>query len=693
MAQGTTWQEVHGLIEQALQNLVAEARQALRENVASPANAGEGRRSGAAAAFAKDGPGSSRTTLTAPSEDLPGSSRTTLSLPEEHFLTSSQTAVQAQWSSGAQARPEEHTWMMRPQGRFITSDRHGDETLRGRAQAQEQAAPTAGFTFREPRTSGNQKPILLASCLETDQGAESEGCAEVATGGHSTSSPSLPSVCEDGKRVSIGGASDQDGKRVSIVGASDQVIEARKEQLRSCQTRETLFMPLPGSNRKSPFRAATVMLDDRCALMLALKAWVDHPAFDYFISVAILLNSVLMGLQVQFSALDAWAMTGEQTPEYLTTTSSVFCIIFVTELTLRIIVHGTNFLKREGWRWNVFDLVVVLLQVIEEVAGLLVLTGLREPGTVSSLPTSLTFMRVLRILRLVRIIRVVRVLHLIKELRTMVHSITNTVLSLFWTVLLLFLVIYTLAVCFTQVMADAVVDDPELAADLDGHRYFGSLERSTLSLYQVITGGANWGVVMIPLMDTVSPLMAIPFTLYISFSVLAMLNVITGMFVESAMANAGEENTLDLVHSLRQIVESMKDENTERLTWIKFKSQIDTPRMLRYFKSIELDPSEAESLFKLLDPEGSGSINPDDFVMGCLRLHGTAKAIDLTTLMCEVRTLGRKLRQHAKFVEAALLKKGSAPPAPRKVCLPRGVGMSQDAEALVAQQSNSTLQL
>jgi len=41
--------------------------------------------------------------------------------------------------------------------------------------------------------------------------------------------------------------------------------------------------------------------------------------------------------------------------------------------------------------------------------------------------------------------------------------------------------------------------------------------------------------------------------------------------------------------------------------------------------------------------------------MGCLRLHGTAKAIDLTTLMCEVRWLRRQWDEHAEFLENALL--------------------------------------
>merc|ERR1719440_1645900 len=80
-----------------------------------------------------------------------------------------------------------------------------------------------------------------------------------------------------------------------------------------------------------------------------------------------------------------------------------------------------------------------------------------------------------------------------------------------------------------------------------------------------------------------------------------------------------------------------------------------------YFKSVDLDPSEARSLFKLMDADQSGTVEAEEFVMGCLRLRGTAKAIDLATLMYENRRwfhrfekLLKKLRQQEKQIHAAL---------------------------------------
>mmetsp|Transcript_118861 Transcript_118861/g.222189 ORF Transcript_118861/g.222189 Transcript_118861/m.222189 type:complete len:91 (-) Transcript_118861:130-402(-) len=40
-------------------------------------------------------------------------------------------------------------------------------------------------------------------------------------------------------------------------------------------------------------------------------------------------------------------------------------------------------------------------------------------------------------------------------------------------------------------------------------------------------------------------------------------------------------------------------------------------------------------LFKLLDIDGSGAVGIEEFVIGCMRLKGSAKSIDLATLMYE----------------------------------------------------------
>mmetsp|Transcript_118999 Transcript_118999/g.381297 ORF Transcript_118999/g.381297 Transcript_118999/m.381297 type:complete len:468 (+) Transcript_118999:287-1690(+) len=380
---------------------------------------------------------------------------------------------------------------------------------------------------------------------------------------------------------------------------------------------------------------------------------VEHEFFDYTVAVAILLNSILMGVQAQFAAVAARDPDDDGEPPWLRLISTAFCSAFTAELLLRIILYRCAFFTMDGWRWNVFDVVVVGLQLIEEIIAFEAAqtwNGLQSQRRERT--TSLSFMRILRMLRLVRIIRVVRVLRLVRELRTMVHSIGSTLVSLFWIVLLLLLLIYVTGICFTQMVADSGMDDPEgVEEGTKAHMFFGSLDRSILSLYQAMTGGVNWKDVMDALVGRTSPVMAFVFCIYIAFAVLAMLNVITGVFVGSALAKATEEDCIDLLHGLREAVETMKIPGTNRLQWDSFESQLKSATMQHYFQSIDLDPSEASGLFRLLDQDGSGTIEAEDFVMGCLRLHGAATAIDLTTLMCEVRWMRRRWLEHAMKLE------------------------------------------
>merc|ERR1712187_744736 len=131
-----------------------------------------------------------------------------------------------------------------------------------------------------------------------------------------------------------------------------------------------------------------------------------------------------------------------------------------------------------------------------------------------------------------------------------------------------------------------------------------------------------------------------------------MGNVITGLFVEAALTNTATENDIEMVNSMRQLFEEVDFAETGQMTWEQFESQLSTPGMEMYFRAIDLDMSEARGLFKLLDLDESGSISVDEFVMGCLRLRGTAKAIDLATLMFENRRNNLRWRALADSTQA-----------------------------------------
>eukprot|EP00438_Fugacium_kawagutii_P020235 Skav232472 [mRNA] locus=scaffold2877:144742:155311:+ [translate_table: standard] len=66
----------------------------------------------------------------------------------------------------------------------------------------------------------------------------------------------------------------------------------------------------------------------------------------------------------------------------------------------------------------------------------------------------------------------------------------------------------------------------------------------------------------------------------------------------------------------------------------EFKAALSDPRLRVWLSALDLQSSDAENLFNLLD-DGDGSISYQEFLSGAKRLKGGAQSIDLVTLMRE----------------------------------------------------------
>merc|ERR1712228_841234 len=91
------------------------------------------------------------------------------------------------------------------------------------------------------------------------------------------------------------------------------------------------------------------------------------------------------------------------------------------------------------------------------------------------------------------------------------------------------------------------------------------------------------------------------------------------------------------------IAELFFSNNDRTITYEQFCQQIETEAMQEYFKSINVDPSEATVLYKLLDIDNSGGVDAEEMVNGCLRLRGGAKALDLSLLLYETTRMNQMI--------------------------------------------------
>ena len=128
------------------------------------------------------------------------------------------------------------------------------------------------------------------------------------------------------------------------------------------------------------------------------------------------------------------------------------------------------------------------------------------------------------------------------------------------------------------------------------------------------------------------------FLCFISIMMLAVLNIITGIFVTDAvemaasdrdiMMLAEQEMKLDQVKKLRQLFDHFGCDKSS-VTLEEFELHIKKPEVRVILGMLGLDISEASKFFKILDVDQSGDVEIDEFVVGCLNLKGKEKMMDL----------------------------------------------------------------
>jgi len=374
---------------------------------------------------------------------------------------------------------------------------------------------------------------------------------------------------------------------------------------------------------------------------------VHHWMFDMASGAAIAASAIVLAAEVEHSSINLL----RKSSKVYTRIQDGLLVFFVVELLVRAYALRRFFWTGSDKRWNIFDLCVVLASLVEK--------AIEKYHVETTSGGSFQLLRLLRLLRLVRVIRVIRVVKFFKELRMMVYSILASCTSLFWGVLMLGMVMFLVGVPITQDVTDfrleiSVEDqNPQLEA------FFGSLHQTMLTLFQSISGGLNWRDMCTPLQE-LRPLYALIASAFISFNMLAVLNIITGIFVTNAISTASRDQDVIIEDQLdeqnktaREILSAFSDavDPTGYLELESFERHVSDDRVRAYFNHLGLDVSEAWGLFRLLDTYDQGRVDMNEFVMGCMRLKGAAKSVDVATLLYENKRIARVWTEFMQYCE------------------------------------------
>jgi len=137
------------------------------------------------------------------------------------------------------------------------------------------------------------------------------------------------------------------------------------------------------------------------------------------------------------------------------------------------------------------------------------------------------------------------------------------------------------------------------------------------------------------------------FIFYILFAVFAVVNIVTGVFVDSATQSGKSDKEVVIHEELQSRKEYMKDLNAlfqamdadgdGTMTRAEFDKCLKLENTQAFFQSMKLDVRKAERLFDLVDSDHSGSVTIEEFINGCFDLHGEATSFDSKVMQVEVR--------------------------------------------------------
>lgn len=393
----------------------------------------------------------------------------------------------------------------------------------------------------------------------------------------------------------------------------------------------------------TPGRTRQPLMDDlpqdgvpRKAVIQAKERWWDiqEPTIDKFGGILILLNALFLSVETDYMAR-FWKSS---VPKPFQVVDFIFCVLFSIELLLRLSKRGCGLFRMKGWQWNLFDVFVVLMQIFENGVKVCSKTmmGQLKGGT--------GILRIVRVARLFRTIRLIRALHLVRALNTIFVAIIKAVRSLAWTIALMMLLMFIVGVFLTQLVTDLKVNNhlPQNSSSL--LNFYGTLDRSILSLYMMISQGIQWRDGAQPLLDDVSPFILIVILFYITFTIFGLTNIVTSVFVESVIQAREESGRDALFHHVQKV---FLGEDIQKMagtvTCEEFREHMQDKEMQMYFKAIDLSPDDAHHIFTLLDVGEAGEIPVEDFLSGCMRLQGSAKAIDLAILTAETRNFNTQV--------------------------------------------------
>jgi len=376
-----------------------------------------------------------------------------------------------------------------------------------------------------------------------------------------------------------------------------------------------------------------------------IVGWRYFEAISCFLIVA---DAALIGVEADLKV----NFPGVHQPE-VRVFNFIFMSCFTVELLLRVAREGARYyhLANESVNWNYFDTVLVVSSIIENILSSLM----------SGAP-DMSQLRLFRIMRIIRGLRIIRVLKAFKDLRIMIAGLLLSMQSLLWAAFLLCLLMYMFAVSVLQFAADQLAASASSSQVLTAAQEaaimerYGGVGKAMLTLFMSITGGLDWIDAYTPL-EPIGPLVCMLYLIYVFLSLLCVLNIITGIFVENATKITTRDDEMVMMEQLqernkwfddvKELFKAADTDGTGTLNADEFAVKMQDFRMQAWLRKIgvHVETYSAHGLFALLDFDGDGILGLEEFAHALQSVHGNARSVDLARVSKDCRAIRKELNE------------------------------------------------
>lgn len=382
--------------------------------------------------------------------------------------------------------------------------------------------------------------------------------------------------------------------------------------------------------------------------------FVRSPTFEALVAMVILVNCCTIGVEVNAMV----EYPAEWLSQFLVVAEHLFTAFFLAEFFLRMAFFGWRiYMPAKGGPIPVGDACWNLLD-----AFLVWFTGVLFVWILAPLNVDLSSFRVLtafRAFRLFRFVRVVRKIPVFKEVVMLISGLADSARTLIWTIVVLLFITYIFAVFGVVLISTTIADISESATATDDvealaqlRMEFGGVDNLMYTLVQVLTLD-SWNGIARPLVHYMTWTWLF-FYSYIAIAVVVLMNLVTAVIVENALASSAKDAERQLAlkeaqdakafERFKDIFQVIDVDGDGTVSIEEFSAAMDKPQVTNQLQLLDFKPEDCKLIFELLDG-GDGELSLDEFFGGLSQMKGAASAKGSFILEKRLDQMGAALQQ------------------------------------------------